>query len=95
VPLPHRQFILPSEIVNFSYFHPPHVPRRLGGTSVAIGTREAGAQSVTDCQETRIKRFDRSKSIQCFLDLQTCKEEDPKGKIAKACDPVRAKIRCP
>jgi|GEM_PF-1143923 len=62
--------------------------------------QQAVAKSVKKCQEAKLKEFNKCKklglkdeSIQNFLDLQACMGDDPKGKIAKACDPVTGKIR--
>ena len=62
--------------------------------------QQAVAKSVKKCQDVKIKEFNKCKkaglrdqSILSFLDLQGCMGTDPKGKIAKACDPVTGKIR--
>ena len=58
------------------------------------------AKSVKKCQDAKLKEFNKCKklglkdeSIQSFLGLQECMGQDPKGKIAKACDPTTGKIR--
>ncbi len=58
------------------------------------------AKSVKKCQDAKLKEFNKCKknglkdqSIQSALDLQGCMGQDPKGKIAKACDPTTGKIK--
>jgi hypothetical protein len=62
--------------------------------------QQAVVKSAAKCQDTKLKQFNKCKksglkdeSIQSFLDLQDCMGQDPKGKIAKACDPVAGKIQ--
>ena len=62
--------------------------------------QQQAAKAVKKCLDAKLKEFNKCKknglkdeSIQTFADLQSCMGADPKGKIAKACDPVSGKIR--
>ena len=62
--------------------------------------QQAVAKVVKKCQDAKLKEFNNCKksglkdqSSQSFIDLQDCMGQDPKGKIAKACDPTTGKIR--
>jgi cysteine-rich repeat protein len=70
-----------------------------GETKAASKCQQLVADSVRKCQDAKLKEFNRctkeglkDESIQSSLDLQACMGVDPKGNIAKACDPVSGTI---
>lgn len=71
-----------------------------GDTKDSSKCQQLVADSVKKCQDAKLKEFNgckkdglKNESIQSFLDLQGCMGRDPKGKIAKACEPVSGTIR--
>jgi hypothetical protein len=62
--------------------------------------QQAVAKSVKKCRDKKFKEFNKCKksgledqNVLSFVDLQGCIGQDPKGKIARACDPATGKIR--
>jgi len=61
--------------------------------------QDAVVKSVNKCQKSTLKEFNRCKKkglrkamIRTSADLEGCWGDDPRGRIAKACDPVSGKL---
>jgi cysteine-rich repeat protein len=71
-----------------------------GANEDASQCQQAISRTVQKCQDTTIGEFNRCKktglkdqTIQSDVDLQSCMGLDPKGKIAKSCDPITGRIQ--
>ncbi len=71
-----------------------------GATRDTSKCQQAVARAVKKCQDAKLKEFNKCKKLGLksetttgSLGLQGCMGQDPKGKIAKACDPTTGKIK--